>query len=129
MKWEGVPKNIDKYQGFCYEITNLKNNRKYIGKKFFWKKKTLKPLKGRKNKRHVVVESDWREYYGSCNELLRDVKTYGKRFFKRKIIRLCESRWDCAYHEARIQFEKEVLFSKVYYNGIINVRLRSNKGD
>jgi len=35
--------------GFVYQITNLTNNRKYIGKKFFYSSKT-KQVKGKKKK-------------------------------------------------------------------------------
>ena len=31
----------EEYQGFVYIITDLTNNKKYLGKKFFWKPKTL----------------------------------------------------------------------------------------
>ena len=35
------------YYGFVYVITNRALNKKYIGKKIFWRKKTLPPLKGK----------------------------------------------------------------------------------
>ena len=37
--------------GFIYEITNIANNKKYIGKKQCKSKLKRKPLKGKKNKR------------------------------------------------------------------------------
>ena len=37
--------------GFVYEITNLVNGRKYIGKKLAKFKKSRPPLKGKKNRR------------------------------------------------------------------------------
>ena len=49
-------------EAFVYLITNLTNNRKYVGKKLAKFRKTRPPLKGRKNKRRSTVESDWREY-------------------------------------------------------------------
>ena len=52
--------------GFVYLITNLENNRKYIGKKLFWFSKT-KQIKGKKKKYKVL--SDWQTYYGSNDEL------------------------------------------------------------
>ena len=48
--------------GFVYLITNLTNNRKYIGKKLARFKTSKPPLKGRKNRRRGTKESDWREY-------------------------------------------------------------------
>ena len=59
--------------GFVYLITNTKSNKKYIGKKLAQFKKTRPPLKGRKNKRRSTVESDWRDYWGSSDQLKADV--------------------------------------------------------
>ena len=127
MKWQNIPKNIKKYQGFIYKITNLKTDKFYLGKKFFWSKKVRQPLKGRKNKRHYLVESDWKDYYGSCNNLLIDIKKYGKKSFKREIIKLCETKFDCAYEEMLSQIKHNVLFREDSYNEIISVRLRKRK--
>lgn len=127
MNWINEPTDITDWYGFVYEIKNLINKRKYIGKKFFWTTKTLPPKKGNKNKRHKKVESDWRTYWGSCRELLDDVEKLGKGKFKREIIRLCKTKWECAYYEAELQFVNKVLFKPEYYNGIINCRLRKPK--
>ena len=57
--------------GFVYMITNLTNDRKYIGKKLakFSKttQKTVKLKNGNKKKKKIrtKVDSDWRDYYGS----------------------------------------------------------------
>ena len=59
-----------KVYGFVYLITNIETGRKYVGKKFFWSKKT-KIAKGKKKR--LLVESDWREYWGSSEELKADV--------------------------------------------------------
>lgn len=129
-EWVGVPDDIAPYQGFVYQITCLKNGRKYIGKKFFWKALRRKPLKGKKRVRIDRVESDWRSYWGSCRVLLEDVERYGKESFKREILGCYESKFMCAYEEAKKQFDVGVLFSDIYYNEIINIRLRrvnSNK--
>ena len=66
------------WYGFVYVITNRALNKKYIGKKFFWSKKTLPPLKGKKRKRRSIIESNWRDYYGSSANLMEDVETQGK---------------------------------------------------
>jgi len=60
---------IEDNYGFVYLIENPKNNRKYIGKKFFWNKKILPKTKTRRRRKHIKVESDWKEYYGSSMEL------------------------------------------------------------
>ena len=125
--WLNEPKSIKNWYGFVYEIINNINHKRYIGKKFFWKKKTLSPLKGRKNKRHKKVESDWKSYWGSCKELLEDIRKYGEENFTRRILLLCKDKWECAYYEAKLQFENNVLLDKTWYNGIINCRLSKRK--
>ena len=59
----------NEYMGFVYLITDTVANKKYIGKKLFWNKRKLKPLKGKTRRRIQVVESDWKNYYGSNEEL------------------------------------------------------------
>ena len=54
----------EEYQGFVYQITELDTNKKYIGKKNFWKPKTLPITKTRKRRVRTRIESDWRQYYG-----------------------------------------------------------------
>jgi hypothetical protein len=50
----------------------------------------------------------------------------GEDFFHREIIHLCKSKGECAYLETKEQFEREVLLSEKYYNGIINCRIGGN---
>ncbi len=111
------------YIGFVYLITNLQTGQKYIGKKLAQFKKTRPPLKGKKLKRRSVVESDWREYWGSSDRLNADVEALGQANFTREILYLCKSKAELSYLEAREQFERRVLESDEYYNGIINVRV------
>ena len=109
--------------GFVYLITNLTNDRKYIGKKLASFRKTKPPLKGRKNKRRTTVESDWRTYFGSSDELNIDVEQLGTDNFKREILFYCTSKSQLSYVEAREQFNHKVLESDEYYNGHIRVRV------
>lgn len=117
---EDIPED---YIGFVYLITNLKTGQKYIGKKLAQFKKTRPPLKGKKLKRRTTVESDWREYWGSSDRLNADVQTLGPENFTREILYLCKSKAEMSYLEAREQFERRVLETDEYYNGIINVRV------
>lgn len=109
--------------GFVYQITNLANNKKYIGKKFFYSTKT-KQVKGKKKK--VKVPSDWQTYYGSSDTLKQDVLQYGLENFKREIIHLCKTKGVCGYLEAKEQFTNNVLESDEYYNTWIMVRVRQS---
>ena len=119
---EGVILTKDTF-GFIYEITNTINQKKYIGKKQCKSKLKRKPLKGRKNKRIEIKESDWREYTSSSNDLNEDIIAHGKDRFVFKILRACRSKWELAYFEIKEQLEREVLLRNDYYNGIINVRI------
>ena len=119
-----LPEDVE---GFVYVITNLTDNRKYIGKKLARFKTTKPPLKGRKNKRRGFKESDWRTYWGSSDHLNADVLTLGKDKFTREILHYCPSRGALSYLEAKEQFDRKVLETDEYYNGIINVRVGSSK--
>ena len=132
MHWTYKGKKVntisDEYEGFVYLITNKKTKQKYVGKKLAKFKTTKPPLKGKKNKRRGYKESDWREYWGSSDKLNEDVKQLGEKNFTREILYYCKSRAEMSYIEAREQFDRRVLETDEYYNGIINVRVGgSNK--
>ncbi len=111
---------IGNYVGFVYIITNLRTDRKYIGKKLFHFSKT-KQVKGKKKK--LKVESDWLDYYGSNEELNHHVNIFGKDQFKREILRLCTSKGEMSYFEAKYQFEHGVLESEQWYNAWISCKI------
>lgn len=108
------PEGINKKElyGFVYVIRNIKTNKKYIGKKFFW---------ARKNKK--LVESNWRDYWGSSTKLQEDVDLLGKEMYTRTIIHLCKTKAECGYMEAYEQFQHNALLSDEYYNDWISVRV------
>ena len=109
--------------GFVYQITNLANKRKYIGKKLFHSAKT-KQVKGKKKR--YKVPSDWKTYYGSNEELKKDVKEMGEINFIREILHLCKSKGECSYLEAKEQFNRNVMDGDEYYNVWIMVRVRKS---
>ncbi len=80
------------YIGFVYIITNLVTGRMYIGKKLakFAKTtyKTVKLKNGKKKKKKIrgKIESDWKDYYGSNDQLNADVQRLGTENFRRKIL-------------------------------------------
>lgn len=113
------------YVGFVYLITDLHNNKKYVGKKLFNSRKKLPPLKGKIRKRTVVKESDWQDYFGSSEEVKQLVETFGRDRFKREILHLCQSKGEMSYLEAKEQFDRKVLLSDEYYNEFIGVKIHS----
>jgi len=117
--------------GFVYLITNQSNQRKYIGRKYFWSYRTP-PGK----KRKVKQESDWKRYYGSSDELKEDIKVYGKNNFKREILSLHEKKMDCNYEETRQLFLNNVLKESIddrtpryYNNNILGRYMRKDYGN
>tara|TARA_Y100001935_G_C17128912_1_gene419582 strand:- start:303 stop:698 length:396 start_codon:yes stop_codon:yes gene_type:complete len=115
----------DEFQGFVYMITELDTGKKYIGKKFFWKPKILPVTKSRKRRVRTRVESDWRTYYGSNKEVQTLVESKGKDNYKREILKLCKSKGECSYYEAKLQFQYDVLLSNEFYNEFIGCKIHS----
>ena len=108
--------NIDEWAGFIYVITELDTGKKYIGKKFFKHKKTMPPLKGRKNNRIRFKESDWKEYSGSSKELNHCIKTKGLVNYHFKILSLHETKGSLSYREVELQVQTDCLRSAMYFN-------------
>ena len=118
--------------GFVYLITNLTNNRMYVGKKLAkfsktsYKTVTLKNGTKKKKKIKSKIDSDWLEYYGSSNELNKDIEALGKQNFTREILYFCKSKAECSYIEAREQFTRRVLETTEYYNNNIMCRIHGS---
>ena len=105
--------------GFVYRITNLSTGKQYIGRKYFWQKR--KPKGG---KRRVTSESDWKRYFGSSEELKRDIKDLGRENFRREILSVHKTLGRVNYEETRQLFLNNVLTESVdglpkYYNNNI----------
>jgi hypothetical protein len=118
--------------GFVYVITNTISGRMYVGKKLARFKTTRYKMHTQKNGKKVrkkirgAVASDWQEYYGSSDQLNRDVESLGRDQFRREILYYCRSKAECNYIEAREQFTRKVLESDQYYNGHIRVRVHGS---
>ena len=115
----------EEFQGFVYMVTEKDTGKKYIGKKFFWKPKTLPITKTRKRRVRTRAESDWREYYGSSKEVQSLVESKGKDNYKREILKLCKTKGECSYYEAKLQFQYDVLLSDEYYNEFIGCKIHA----
>lgn len=104
------------YFGFVYRITNTTNNMQYIGCKMLHKTIKRPPLKGKKNKRHVKRDSDWRKYTGSSARLNEDIELLGKDKFKFEIIKLADCRWELGYKEYKTIILEDAIPNTGYYN-------------
>ena len=122
--WNGKP--IDKiptsHKSFVYLFTNKINGKQYIGFKTAVSR-TIKVVGGKKKRGEV--ESDWKDYYSSSQEVLHEIAKYGRGNFLREIIALTVDKSVGKYYEAYCQFTRNVLTSEHdrYYNGIVNLRL------
>lgn len=86
-----IPDNVI---GYIYRVTNLLDNRIYIGRKMLssnrkvrlTKKEKLLPENKRKTFKRVIKETDWKDYWGSSDDLKTDAKLFGEDKFTIKYI-------------------------------------------
>lgn len=118
--WENQPSNYEKYLGFVYLI-QAPSGMKYIGKKSFWVNPKDTRVSARKGSRRWV-ETDWRKYWGSSNKLLED-RERNPVGWSRRMLWLCNSKFEMAYCELQEQIQRDVLFDDKYYNSMVAVKL------
>lgn len=125
--YNGVPftdEMINDYTGFVYIIENLLTGRQYIGQKNLWMPK-IKTVKGKKKR--IKVVSDYKDYFGSNDELKQHVIEHGPENFKREIIHLCLSKGEQNYIEMREQMDRRVLEKpELFYNAFIGGKIHRN---
>ena len=112
---------IQDYQGFVYLIENTTNGKKYIGKKFFVKPKVLPKTKTRKRRVRTKVESDWKTYHGSSDELKADIEA--GHSVVRSILKLCATKGECSYYEIKEQLAVDALLKEEYYNSFVGCKI------
>ncbi len=122
--------------GFIYRITNLETGRFYIGKKILRTNRKKKLTKreiaehtapGRKpTSKRVIAESDWKTYFGSSKELLKDIKEKGAECFTRTILQLCYNKKQLTYYEVKYQMQLEVLHTDTYNENILSKFFRKD---
>lgn len=123
VKIEDLP---GKYFGFIYKITNLANNKVYIGRKNFYTrrkrrfgKKEIAKMKDKRSKKYewVVKESNWKTYSSSSKELKEDIKNGDE--IKREILFLVKKENQMVYFETKFQFIYSVLEEGSYNKNIL----------
>lgn len=133
MSWKYEKGKIDRIEqfpeqavGFVYRIVHIPTGKQYIGKKILESTRRVPMLKrelaewdkpGRKPKKKTVVkESDWKDYYSSNKWIKEQIKAGKKNEFTREIIKMCTSKKQLSYYEAKYQFSENVLESDRYLN-------------
>lgn len=123
---EVTDEDVEGYVAFVYKITNLTNNKHYIGKKNL---QTLrrKKVKGKINRRRVVKSSDWKNYWGSNSILKEDVASIGKENFRKEILHFCRTKGTANYLELKEQIIQNALEREDFYNEWIHVKVHKSQ--
>lgn len=112
---------------FVYVITRKSDGKRYFGKKRLIKKVTRPPLRGKKRKRVSHVESDWKSYWGSNDDLRNEIERDGAEGFTREILWFCKTLGESSYLEAKVQFDHDVLlYPEKFWNGWITLKVSSS---
>ncbi len=111
----------DNYFGFVYLITNIKSGKKYIGRKYFGTTRRVK-VAGKKRRKVVRKDSNWREYTGSSKVLNQDIKNLGKDNFRFEILIMGETKGQVNYLEENIHHRYHVSVKDDFYNDCIGPR-------
>ena len=106
--------------GFVYLITNIKDGKKYIGRKYFGKTRRVKK-KGNKRRRVIRKDSDWRTYIGS-SKLLQEHISKRKSNFKFEILAFGKTKGQVNYIEENLHHKFHVANSSKFYNDCIGPR-------
>jgi hypothetical protein len=119
-KWTGIKPNPHDHFGFIYLVTNVVTGQMYVGKKQFWRAKSIEGCKSKvtdraspKWKPCCWVESDWQSYKGSSKHLTKDIKDLGVSKFTFEILRLCRSRGVLYYSEIEEQVFRGVMWKRL----------------
>lgn len=116
--------------GFIYQIEHTPTGRRYIGRKqlgtqkkrkFGKKEIALLTDKRLKHWEYVIVESDWKIYYGSNKEIQAMVKKGLQEEFSREILMYVFSKKLLNYYETKMLFINEVIEpGSTYFNDNIS---------
>lgn len=111
--------------GFVYKITSKVDDRKYIGRKYLTaakttsKRVTLKSGVKVTKKKKSRVESNWRDYMGSCKPLLEDIQRNGRDNYEFEILAFATTKGQINFLECFFQMRANVLGDDSYYNDAI----------
>jgi hypothetical protein len=118
----GIDKLPDDAFGFLYKITDKASDKFYVGIKQALSKRRLPALKGKKRKRIVIKESDWREYCSSSGEISESVKA-NKDDYSFEILSFHPSKSSLKYAEAEFLIKNDCFFDDKCHNQMLNLRV------
>lgn len=128
--WLGVEEDFvpeSDQLGFVYIMTvenpDTGDSMYYIGCKKFWSTATRPPLKGKKRRRKITKESDWRSYTSSSPTLNEWIGGGAK--IEREVLKIVGSKWELNYFENLYIMNSHAVFRDDFLNGVVN--LRQNK--
>lgn len=113
------------WYGFVYRIIDHHSGKHYIGKKQFLSRQRKK-VAGRKNRKVVYKETNWKSYTGSSKHLNEQIQNNQKNQFEFIIESLHETKASLYYAEVRLHVLEDVLRATLpngerkYYNGQIS---------
>lgn len=120
-KDEMIPKGAVGFIYFMKVIING-NPKFYIGKKLFYSTRKVKLTKKeealltdkRKKRYKTVVKLDYQNYFSS-NAKIKEIHKKGGEI-TRVIVKICYSKMEMTYQEAKYQFKMDALESDIYLN-------------
>ena len=120
-KGEKLLESPENYFGFVYIITNIKSGKKYVGRKYFGSTRRVK-VAGKKRRKVIRKDSNWKIYTGSSKELNTDIIKLGKNNFKFNILIIGETKGQVNYLEENLHHRYHVSSKDDFYNDCIGPR-------
>lgn len=112
--WKSAPEEITSSMfGFVYRITNLQTGKYYIGRKQFWSVHKVK-VPNRKNKKRVVVVSNWESYLSSSTQVKADIAKFGMDNFSFEIISIHKTKAELVFTEAKLIWQAMMSREEIY---------------
>jgi len=113
-KGESFTEIPDGAEAFVYKIV-FASGEYYIGKKNLYSTRRLPPLKGKKRKRVVTKESDWRTYTSS-SDLVNQKINDGEPVASMQILHLCKAKGVATWLELKEMILHDVLCNPLALN-------------
>lgn len=110
----------EKSIGFLYKITHTPTGKWYIGRKMLTKTKTTQS-KGVKTK--SKVDSDWKDYWSSSDDVKALVAEKGEKEFKREILHFVTTKAALTYAEEYALYVTGSLFDSNCFNNNIRAKI------